>query len=129
MNLPSNKKFGFTFSLVFFIIFIFFVYQENKILSYFFFLLTIMFFLISCLRSDLLYFLNLIWYKFGLLLGKIISPLVIGFIFFLLITPVSIITRFFGRDELKLKVKRDIDSYWIIREDDQEKIKNFKKQY
>tara|TARA_B110000444_G_scaffold256950_2_gene294401 strand:- start:697 stop:1086 length:390 start_codon:yes stop_codon:yes gene_type:complete len=129
MKLPSNKKFGFTFSFVFSLLFIFFFYKDIRMLAYFFCALAIILFLISCLKQDLLYFFNLLWYKFGLLLGKVIGPIVISVIFFLLITPISIITRVFGRDELKLKVNKEIQSYWIIRDDDDQSTKNFKNQY
>ncbi len=58
--------------------------------------------------------LNRAWFKFGLLLGKIVSPIVLGVIFFVVITPVSIVTRLAGRDALRLR-KRSVNSYWIDR--------------
>jgi len=58
--------------------------------------------------------LNRIWYEFGMLLGKVVSPIVLGMIFFLLITPISVMTRMCGRDELKIK-KKSLQSYWVDR--------------
>ena len=63
--------------------------------------------------------LNKIWFYLGFYLGKIISPLVIGFIFYFLISPLAIILRFFGRDELKLK-KNNSNSYWVIVNEDKD---------
>jgi hypothetical protein len=64
----------------------------------------------------------------GLLLGKIISPIVLGLIFFVLITPVSLVTRLFGRDELKMK-KRSVESYWVDRSPPEPPSNTFKNQY
>ena len=72
--------------------------------------------------------LNQIWYKLGTLLGKIINPIVLGLIFFVIITPISIITRLFGRDELKIK-KSLIQSYWVTRNPPGPSPKSFKNQY
>ncbi|WP_457936051.1 SxtJ family membrane protein [Mesorhizobium sp. 10J20-29] len=55
------------------------------------------------------------WMKFGLLLGKIVGPIVLGSLFFLVITPVAVVTRLFGRDELRLR-RPGANSYWIVRE-------------
>ena len=58
--------------------------------------------------------LNRVWYELGVLLGKVISPIVLGVMFFVLITPIAVITRIFGRDELKIK-KLFVQSYWVDR--------------
>jgi len=58
--------------------------------------------------------LNRAWYELGMLLGKIVSPIVLGAMFFVLITPIALITRLFGRDELKIK-KSFVQSYWVDR--------------
>ena len=57
---------------------------------------------------------NLAWFKLGLLMGKVVSPIVLGIIFFVLLTPVAVIGRLFGRDELRLK-RKAVQSYWIER--------------
>ena len=72
--------------------------------------------------------LNRLWYGLGLLLGNIVSPIVLGVIFFVLITPISVITRLFGRDELKMK-KRQVESYWVDRSPPGPSPHSFKNQY
>jgi hypothetical protein len=76
--------------------------------------MSILFATVTLLFSQLLAPLNRLWYELGMLLSKIVSPIVLGLIFFVLITPVSLITRLFGRDALKMK-KRRVESYWIER--------------
>ena len=108
IKLPSNKKFGFFFSIVFFIASIYLFFIENIILTFLLASLGIIFLIITLIKPDTLLPLNNLWMKFGLLLSIIISPIVLGLIFFGLITPISLITRLFGRDELNLKLKKKI---------------------
>jgi len=82
----------------------------------------------TLLSPQLLAPLNRLWYGLGVLLGKIISPIVLGLIFFVLITPVSLVTRLFGRDELKMK-KRNVESYWVDRSPPGPPSDSFKNQY
>lgn len=130
MKLPSNKKFGYFFSLVFLIVSTYFYYNETLIISYVFIILTAIFFIITIINADLFLPLNKIWMRFGFLLGKIISPIILGFIFFGLITPYGVIMRIFGRDELNLKKikSKKSKSYWIDRPNVSSQI-NFKKQF
>ena len=72
--------------------------------------------------------LNLLWYRFGLVLGKAFSPIVLGVIFFAVITPLSLVMRLFGRDELKIK-KRVVESYWVDRSPLSHQPESFKNQY
>ena len=76
----------------------------------------------------LLYPANKLWFLLGLLLGKIISPIVLGTMFFLMITPISLILRIFGRDELKLK-KTNTKSYWITRSNVLIESESFRNQF
>ena len=112
--LPSNKKFGIFFTLVFFILSIWFFYKGYVILSSIFLFFSFLFFLLSLTKPFLLQPLNKFWMNFGLILGKIISPIVLGIVFFLLITPVACLIRIFGRDELQLDMTSK-NSYWINR--------------
>lgn len=71
---------------------------------------------------------NRAWFLLGILLGRIISPIVMGIVFFLLITPVAVVTRSFGRDELRLK-RRQVSSYWLDRVTDRLPAESFKDQF
>ena len=103
IKLPSNKKFGYFFTVVFVISTIYFLYSELKTATYIMALVASLFFVITLINANLLLPLNKLWMKFGLLLGKIISPIVLGIIFLGLFTPYGIVMRIFGRDELRLK--------------------------
>jgi hypothetical protein len=127
-KLPSNKKFGLFFSAIFVSVA---AYAHLKLWSEFsvFALMTSTLFAIAAfLMPQILTPLNRIWFSLGLLLGKIVSPIVLGLIFFVLITPVSIFTRLFGRDELKIK-KRTVESYWVDRSPPGPSSESFKNQY
>lgn len=112
-KLPANKKFGSLMSSIFFILSGYFLFKDSCWLFYFSFLLTIFFMVITFLDHQILTRLNQLWFSFGKLLGKIISPLVLGGIFFLLITPIAIAGKIFGRDILKIKKPLAIETYWI----------------
>ena len=125
--LPSNRKFGFFFSLVFFMLAAYFIYTQNQTVVQVMLFVALLFLIITLFKADLLLPLNKLWMRFGFLLGKIISPIVLGIIFFGLITPYSIVIRVFGRDELHLrKVKNK--SHWIHRLQDSPQT-DFKRQF
>ena len=71
---------------------------------------------------------NRAWFALGQLMGRVVSPIVLGAIFFLILTPVAFITRFFGRDELRIK-RKSVDSYWIERHHDTTAAESFKNQF
>ena len=113
LQLPSNKKFGFFFSVVFFTVSAYSIYVQNQIFAYTLFVVALLFFVTTLLKPELLLPLNKLWMQFGLLLGMVINPIVMAFIFFGLITPFSIILRMMGRDELRLK--KTSESHWTPR--------------
>jgi len=116
-TLPSNKKFGWFFSVIFFLCFGYLYWNTYFLFSYFVLIISISFATITFFSPKFLTSLNYLWYRFGLLLGLIISPIVLGIIFFALITPVSLIIRLFGRDVLQLKNKKiSVSSYWVDRD-------------
>tara|TARA_B110000261_G_C12746959_1_gene222888 strand:+ start:80 stop:454 length:375 start_codon:yes stop_codon:yes gene_type:complete len=96
--MPSNKNFAYSFSLIFFIISLFFLYLEKANLIYLFLTLSSLFLLGGKLKPELFKYLNYIWNKFALILHFIISPIVILIIFFFIITPFGIIGRLFSND-------------------------------
>ncbi len=128
-ELPSNRKFGWLFTAIFsglsaWLIFL----SAHHIWALVFIALALVFALLTAVSPKLLTPLNFAWHKLGLLLGQIISPIVLGLIFFALITPVSLVTRLFGRDELKIK-KRAAETYWIDRSPPGPSSESFKNQY
>ena len=86
--------------------------------------LSLLFLIITIIRPNLFTFLNRLWIQFGILLGKIISPLVMGLVFFFVVTPIGILIRILKKDVMGLK--RGDSSYWINRED---KAQSMKKQF
>ncbi len=127
IELPSNQKFGFFFTFVFAVAAAYFYYSATIGWAYVFVAATFVFLIITLVKSDTLLPLNKLWMRFGLLLGMIVSPIVLGIIFFGLFTPIAVLMRISGRDELKLKFSRK-DSHWIIRHEPI-KTESFKNQF
>jgi len=127
IKLPSNKNFGLLFSAIFFLIALYFLYNHSNTIAYVLIGISIIFLIITLYNSDLLFPLNKLWMRFGFLLGIVISPVVLGIIFFGLFSPYGIIMRIFGRDELHLKkIKRK--TYWKPRLNELSQT-NFKRQF
>ena len=114
IELPSNRKFGFFFTSVFSIAATYFYHFENMTLVYIFFAASLISLIVTLIKSDALLPLNKLWMRFGLLLGMIVSPIVLGIIFFGLFAPIAVIMRLRGRDELRLKFSQKA-SHWISR--------------
>jgi len=122
IKIGSNKSFGTVFFIVFTLIGLYPLLKGGN-LNIISILIGIIFLILGILNSRFLTPLNKIWFKFGLLLGQIISPVVMGIIFFLVVTPIAFIMRILGKDVLKLKKKSD-NSYWIKKTDLKSKMKN-----
>ena len=128
ITLPSNFHFGLFFSILFLVIsFILFINQYT-ILAVIMALLFVIFLSLTLFKSSLLTPLNKGWMLFGVTIGKIINPIILGFIFFILITPVSLFFKVIGRDELRLK-KINRKSFWVIRSLKKIHAKSFKDQF
>ena len=125
VELPSNKKFGFFFTLVFAIAAAYFYLSGSLTWVYSLVTAAVIFFVVSIFKADALLPLNKLWMRFGLLLGKIVSPIVLGVIFFGLFTPIAFLMRINGRDELRLKLQNKA-SHWILRSEpfQEESFKN-----
>ena len=122
IKIGSNRSFG----IVFFVVFIligFYPLLKDGNLNIISILIGIIFLILGILNSKFLTPLNKIWFKFGILLGQIISPIVMCIIFFLVVTPIAFIMRVLGKDVLKLKKNTD-NSYWIKKTDLKSKMKN-----
>ena len=122
IKIGTNRSFGIVFFIFFLIISLFPLKNGNDINLY---LLSIsaIFLILGLANSKLLSPLNLIWFKFGLFLGKIVSPVVMGIIFFFVITPISLILKIFRKDVLNLK-KNNKNSYWIEKTGPKSNMKN-----
>lgn len=121
--MPSNQKFGFFFTFIFSIIGLYFFYINLSLLLYVFISLSILFLLITVTYPNLLSPLNNLWMNLGLILGKIVNPLVLGLIYFFLFVPISLFIKVIGRDELNLKIKNK-NSFWIVKKSNNSNFKN-----
>ena len=124
-NKSSNKSFGILFFIVFLVIGLWPITSENDPNIYLI-LISIIFLILGLLNAKILSPFNSIWIKFGELLGKIIAPIVMAIIYFIILTPISLIVRLFGKDLLGLKFTKQIKTYWIKRKKD---IGSMKKQF
>ena len=111
MKKNSAKSFGYLFFGIFLVLAIW-VYIKNQNLNYFLISASIVFLVLTVIKSKLLDVLNDLWIKFGELLGKIIAPIVMSIVFFLIVTPIGLILKIVKKDLLKLKFNND-KSYWI----------------
>ena len=111
--LPSEKKFGFLFAVIFSLASAYFYFNKIYIALYIFGLTALFFFVITIFQPILLRPLNKTWMKLGYFLGMIISPIIMGSIFFLIFTPLGIFMRLFNRDVLNLRLKKK-STYWIV---------------
>ena len=114
MKRSSEKNFGILFTSVFLLIAIW-PLVEGETVRIWSLILSFIFLITTFFKQNLLKPLNIIWTKFGELLGKIIAPIVMALIFFIILTPLSFIIRIFGKDLLRLKFSKN-RSYWIKRE-------------
>ena len=122
IKLPSNRNFGIVFFIVFLIIALWPILKQNEIRIWSL-ILSFIFFVLGLINSKLLTPLNKLWFKFGILLGNIIAPIVMGIVFFLVVTPTGLIMRFFRKDILKLK-KNSSDTYWINKDNIKSSMRN-----
>ena len=110
----SNRSFG----ILFFLVFLGFgLWPLTKEMSpnIYLIIISVVFLVLGLLNSKLLSPLNEIWIKFGEILGRIIAPLIMALVYFLILTPISLLVRVFGKDLLGLKYLKQKNSYWIKR--------------
>ena len=129
LKLPSNRKFGFFFTTVSALLGAYFLKEESNWIAYVMFAITMLFLLATLIKSDALLPLNKLWMQLGLLLGMIVSPIILGIIFFGLFTPMSLLMKLFRRDELRLKLVADRNSHWKKRNADDAQTNTFKHQF
>ncbi len=122
ISYSTNKSFGVLFFIVFLLFALWPVLKGND-LQVWFLIISLIFLILGLLNSKILTPFNIIWIKFGLLLGRIASPIVMGFIYFFVVTPTGVIMKIFGKDLLGLKQSKK-DSYWIERKKSSSSMKN-----
>ena len=122
IKIGSNRSFGIVFFIVFLIIAIYPFLNQGEVRLWSL-IISIIFLTLGLLNSKLLAPLNKIWFKFGILLGRIVSPLVMGIIFFFVVTPIGILMRILKKDLLNLKFNKKT-TYWIEKNDPKSKMKN-----
>lgn len=127
MELPSNRKFGLFFTFIFAVAAAYLYKYANITWAYTFILASCIFLVITLVKSEILLPLNKLWIQFGLLLGIVVNPILLGIIFFGLFTPIAFIMRLNRRDELRLKFSNEV-SHWISR-NEPIKCESFKNQF
>ncbi len=115
--LPSNKNFGYFLSFCIFSISCYFFYNEIVILGLFSSIFFIIILLLSYFKPSSLYYLNWTWMMIGYILGSIFNPIILGIIFYTMITPLSLYFKIIRRDELKISLK-NVKTFWKIREEE-----------
>ena len=122
IKIGSNKSFGIVFFIVFLLIAIYPLINNGE-LRIWSLIIAIIFLILGLINSKVLTPLNKLWFKFGLLLGKVVSPLIMGIIFFLVVTPTALLMRIIGKDLLSLKFNNK-KSYWIEKTGPKSKMKD-----
>ena len=122
IKISSNRSFGVVFFFVFLLIALYPLLKDND-LRIWSLVISFVFLVLGLINSKILTPLNRLWFKFGLLLGKFISPLIMGIIFFIVVTPIGIIMRLLKKDLLNLKYNKK-ETYWIDKSGPKSKMKN-----
>ena len=122
IKIGSNRNFGIVFFIVFLLIALYPLTYGGEIRIWLS-IISLIFLVLGLLNSKILAPLNKLWFKFGIFLGKIISPLIMGIIFFLVVTPIGLLMRLFGKDLLNLKYNNN-KSYWVKKDGPKSKMKN-----
>ncbi len=122
IKVGSNKSFGIVFFVVFLIIGLYPLINEDNVRIWSI-IISIIFLILGLINSQILTPLNILWFKFGMLLGKFVSPIVMGLVFFLVVTPTGLIMKLFNKDLLKLRKNKN-SSYWIKRPKIKSEMKN-----
>tara|TARA_B100000965_G_C19467586_1_gene702608 strand:- start:377 stop:760 length:384 start_codon:yes stop_codon:yes gene_type:complete len=122
IKLPTNRNFGIVFFLVFLVISLF-PLLNNESIRIWSVIIAFVFLVLGLINSSILSPFNKLWFKFGIMLGGLISPFVMGLIFFIVITPTSFLVRLFGKDLLSLK-KSDKKTYWVKKSIIKSEMKN-----
>ena len=122
IKISSNRNFGIVFFIVFLVVATYPLINSSEIRIWSL-ILSLLFLILGLINSKILTPLNKLWFKFGIFLGKIISPIIMGIIFFFVVTPIGFIMRLLSKDILNLKYNKE-NSYWIKKTGPKSKMKN-----
>ena len=122
IKISSNRSFGIVFFVVFLIVSFYPLYFDNS-LNIWALIISIIFLILGLINSRILTPLNILWFKFGMFLGRIISPIIMVMVFFFVVTPTGLLMKLFNKDLLRLK-KKDTKSYWITKSNEKSSMKN-----
>ena len=122
IKLPSNRNFGLVFFIVFLLIALWPILNNND-LRIWSLIVSLVFLVFGSLNSKLLTPLNKLWFKFGIFLGNIIAPIIMGIVFFLVVTPTGLIMKILKKDLLKLK-NNNSDTYWLEKDNSNNSLRN-----
>ena len=122
IKIGSNKSFGLVF-FIFFLIVSFYPLVNGEDIRKWSLVFSIIFLVLGLTNSKILNPLNKLWFNFGIFLGKIMSPVIMGIIFFLVVTPIGLLMRLFGKDILNLKFNNKA-TYWIETNGPKSKMRN-----
>ena len=122
VKISSNRSFGIVFFIVFLLIALYPLINKGEFRLWSL-IISFIFFILGISNSKILTPLNKLWFKFGIFLGKIVSPIIMGIIFFFVVTPIGVLMRIFGKDVLNLKYNNK-KSYWIEKTGPKSKMKN-----
>jgi hypothetical protein len=111
IKVSSNKSFGIVF-FIFFLAVSLYPLINNEEYRLWALITSLIFLILGLFNSSILTPLNLLWFKFGMLLGRIVSPIVMALVFFIVVTPTGLIMKLFKKDLLQLK-RKNKKSYWI----------------
>ena len=115
IKISSNRSFGLLFFVVFLIVSLWPLTHEGSIRIWSV-IISAVFLILGLINSKLLTPLNLLWFKFGMILGAIVSPIVMGIVFFLVVTPIGLALSIMGKDLLNKKYNKKKETYWIKRD-------------
>ena len=122
IKISSNRSFGLVFFIVFLLIALYPLLKGSD-LRIWSLVISFVFLVLGLINSKILTPLNRLWFKFGLLLGRFISPLIMGIIFFVVVTPIGIMMRLLKKDLLNLKYNKK-ETYWVDKSGPKSKMKN-----
>ncbi|MDF1734382.1 MAG: SxtJ family membrane protein [Minwuia sp.] len=124
----SDRSFGLVFTVVFVIIGLVPLLGDGQVRIWSL-IVAAAFLVVSFVRPTVLAPLNLVWFRFGMLLGKVMTPIVMGLLYFVTITPIGLIMRATGKDPLRTKLEPEARTYWQKRDAENQPLNSMRDQY